>query len=50
MMFTLVISLPNSFFRALSAWVLNIGVFLTKEFGNEIINSLNITYEFEEKT
>ena len=23
---------------------------LTKEFGNEIINSLNITYEFEEKT
>ena len=23
---------------------------LTKEFGDEIINSLNITYEFEEKT
>ncbi len=23
---------------------------LTKEFGNEIINSLNIAYEFEEKT
>lgn len=23
---------------------------LTKEFGNEIINSLNIIYEFEEKT
>lgn len=40
----------NQFIEATSELKAKVIKVLTKEFGDEIINSLNITYEFEEIT